>query len=48
MIINNLTKALSLNSHCQFLDQMNLIDIQNHQTDEVIIMFESSELMNIN
>src|SRR5205085_12210852 len=51
MIINNLTKILLLNSHHQFLDQMNLIDIQDHlqdcQIQEVITIFESSELMNI-
>ena len=51
MIINNLTKAFLLNNHYQFLDQMNLIDIQSclqdHQTQEVTI-FELSELLNIN
>src|SRR5438034_7335841 len=33
MIINRLTKALPLNSHHQFLDQMNLIDIQDRLQD---------------
>jgi len=51
MIINSLTKALLLNSHCQFLAQMNLIDIWDclldHQTQEAAATFESSELMNI-
>ena len=51
MIINSLTKAFSLNSHHQFLDQMNLIDIQDHlqdcQINEAAATFESSELMNI-
>ena len=51
MIINRLTKALLLNSHHWFLDQMNLIDIQdhlqNHQTDEAAATFESLKLMNI-
>ena len=51
MIADDLTKALLLNSHCWFLDQMNLIDIQDHlqdcQTQEAATMFELSELMNI-
>ena len=51
MITDSLTKALSLNSHHQFLDQMNLIDIQDHlqdcQAQEAVTTFESSELMNI-
>ena len=50
MIADDLTKALSLNSHHQFLAQMNLIDIQDclldHQTQEAA-MFESLKLMNI-
>ncbi len=50
MIANNLTKAFLLNSHCQFLAQMNLIDIWNclldHQIQEVAT-FELSESMNI-
>ena len=33
MIADRLTKTLSLNSHCHFLDQMNLIDIQDHLQD---------------
>ena len=45
MIVNDLMKAFLLNSHHQFLDQMNLIDIQDHlqdhQTQEVTAMFES-------
>ena len=51
MIINSLMKVLSLNSHCQFLDQMNLIDIQDCLLDHWIqeaAAFKSSELMNIN
>ena len=51
MITDSLMKALLLNSHCQFLDQMNLIDIQDclqdRQTDEATTTFESSESMNI-
>ena len=51
MIADNLMKALLLNSHHWFLDQMNLIDIWNHLQDhwiqEAAAMFESSELMNI-
>ncbi len=51
MITDNLMKALSLNSHCWFLDQMNLINIQDHlqdcQVQEAATIFESSELMNI-
>ena len=51
MIANSLTKALLLDSHCWFLDQMNLIDIQDHLQDcwinEVITMFELLKLMNI-
>ena len=44
-------KALSLNSHCWFLDQMNLINIQDHlqdyQAQEAVTTFELSKLMNI-
>ena len=44
-------KALSLNNHCWFLAQINLIDIQDHlldcQIQEAAIMFESSESINI-
>ena len=51
MIVNNLTKTFSLNSHHQFLNQMNLIDIQDclqdHQINEAATTFESSESMNI-
>jgi len=50
MIINSLTKALSLNSHCQFLAQMNLINIQDclqdYQIQEAAV-FELSKSMNI-
>ena len=52
MIADSLMKALLLNSHCWFLDQMNLIDIwnclQDCWTDEVTATFELSESMNIN
>ena len=51
MIVNDLMKIFLLNSHCWFLDQMNLIDIwdhlQDHQIQEVAATFESSESMNI-
>ena len=51
MIADELTKILSLNSHCCFLDQMNLIDIwdclQDHQIQEAAAMFELLESMNI-
>ena len=50
MIINRLTKALLLNSHHQFLEQMNLINIQDCLQDcqaQEAVMFESSESMNI-
>ncbi len=50
MIINDLMKALSLNSHCWFLNQMNLIDIQDCLQDcqaQEAAMFESSKLLNI-
>ena len=52
MIADSLMKALLLNSHHQFLEQMNLIDIQEHLLDclqdcQTIITFELSELMNI-
>ena len=55
MIADDLTKVLSLNSHHQFLDQMNLIDIWDHLLDHLqdswiqeSAVFESSELININ
>ncbi len=51
MIADDLMKALLLNSHCWFLNQINLINIQDylqdHQAQEVIIIFELSKLMNI-
>ena len=51
MITDRLMKILSLNSHHHFLDQMNLIDIQDRlqdrQIQEAAAMFEPSELMNI-
>ena len=52
MIANSLMKALLLNSHHWFLDQMNLIDIQDclldHLQDcQTAVMFELLELMNI-
>ena len=51
MIADRLMKALLLDSHHQFLDQMNLINIQDHlqdcQVQEAATIFESSELMNI-
>ena len=33
MIADKLTKILLLNNHYHFLDQMNLINIQNHLLD---------------
>ena len=52
MITDSLMKALSLNSHHWFLDQMNLIDIwnhlQDHQTQEAAATFELLKSMNIN
>ncbi len=50
MIANKLTKTFSVNSHCWFLDQMKLINIQNHLLDcqsQEATAFKSSELMNI-
>ena len=53
MITDNLTKVLSLNSHCQFLDQMNLINIQDCLQDcwiqeaQQVTIFELLKLMNI-
>ena len=51
MITDELTKTLSLNSHHHFLDQMNLIDIQDCLQDrriqEATTTFQSSESMNI-
>ena len=50
MIADRLTKALSLNSHHQFLEQMNLIDIQDRLQDrraQEAAAFEPPEPMDI-
>ena len=52
MIADGLTKALSLDSHRRFLDQMNLIDIRDRLLDrlqdrQTAVTFELPEPMNI-
>jgi len=51
MIADNLMKVFLLNNHHQFLDQMNLIDIQDClqdcQAQEAVTMFKLLKSMNI-
>ena len=50
MIADGLTKALLLNDHHQFLEQLDLIDIQNHlinHQNQEVAASNPPELMNI-
>ena len=50
MIADGLTKALLLDDHCQFLDQLNLVDIRDHLIDcqnQKAAAVDLPELMNI-